>query len=78
MQVIDPMERVYKLPKRVLRERESQGIDSEVTTVLVIRERTILNDRFTRVLTIAFLASSDKFDIDILSLDHSSTEILED
>ena len=72
------MERIYKLPKRVLRERESQSINSEVTTVLVIRERTILNDRFTRVLTIAFLTSSDKFDIDILSLDHGCAKILED
>ena len=75
--VCQTVERVYEFAKTVGIETYRQGINREITTVLVIFQRAIFHDRFARIVAITFFAGTHKLHFQSLVFDLSGTEISE-
>ena len=78
LKVGNAVEGVDKLTKAGSVQADGHRVDSEITAVLVVFERAVLDNGFARVMAIALLAGSDKLNLHITHFDLSSTEILED
>ena len=60
LQVGQAIKRVDQLAKTLLVQADGHGIDSKVATVLIVLQRSVFDNRFTGVVTVALLTSSHK------------------
>ena len=82
LEVGESVEGVYEFTKPALIQTDSHRIDSEVAPVLVILQRTVFDDGFARVVTIALLTGSHELHLYLLlmrssHLHLSRTEVAE-
>ena len=77
LQVGQAIEGVYQFTEAALIQANSHRIDRKIATVLVILQRTILHNGFSRVMAIALLSGSHKLHFCIVEFYLSSSEILE-
>ena len=77
-QVLDSAERVYQLAIARLIQTNSQCIDSKVTAVLIVLQRTVFHYRFAGIVGIRFLSCPYKLHLCTAVLQLCRTKVLKD
>ena len=77
LQVGKTVEGVYQLAETVGIETDGHGVDGKVAAVLVILQRTVLNDGLARITTIALTTGTDELHFFIPNLHLRRPEVLE-
>ena len=77
LHIFQPAERIYQFTETCLIETNCKGVDSEIPTVLVIFQRTVLYNRFARIPLVRFSACTYKFDFRTFIFYLCRSEILE-
>ena len=60
LQISQSVKRINQFTKTCFVQTDGHRVDGEVATILIVLQRTILYDRFARVVTVALLASPHK------------------
>ena len=68
LQVGQAIERVNQFAKAIFVQTDGHRVDGKVATVLIVLQRTILDNGFTGVVTVALLASAHKLHLVLCSL----------
>ena len=76
-QISQTIEGIYQFAEATLIQTDCHRIDGKVTAVLVIFQRAILNNGFSRIVTIALAAGTDELHFGIIKLHLRRTKIFE-
>ena len=77
-QIFNAIEGVYQFTEPICIEAYSHGIYGEIATVLVVFQRTVFYDWLTRITVVAFSASTNKLNFNIMPFYLCRTKITED